>query len=250
MGENTYTRTRTILKNDDFEQMQQTLAFKYNCKNAIQLNVLIGCERSGIVRDSFAKLGCKSYSCDLVAATGNHFQQDIAEVIPTQRWHLIGLHPNCRKVCSSGNHVYAKEKLNERISDAKWIYDLWELAKTHAVCVYLENSIGVLPSLTMLGPATQIIQPHQFGHDASKSTALWLHNLPPLKPTKHVKPRYIDGLPRWANQTDSGQNKLAPTANRSQLRARTYPGIANAMAEQWLNWVQFQVDTAPESDKT
>lgn len=80
---------------------------------------------------------------------------------------------------------------------------------------------------------TQTIQPYQFGDDASKRTCLWLRGLPPLKPTGYFPPRIVNGKKRWSNQTDSGQNKLTPSADRGQLRAVTYPGVAEAMAEQW-----------------
>lgn len=71
------------------------------------------------------------------------------------------------------------------------------------------------------------------GHDASKQTCLWLRGLPKLIPTRHIAPRIVAGKPRWANQTDSGQNKLSPSPKRAIDRARTYQGIADAMAEQW-----------------
>jgi hypothetical protein len=81
----------------------------------------------------------------------------------------------------------------------------------------------------------QSIQPNQFGHDASKKTILWLRGIPPLiiDSADYVPPRMVDGKPRWANQTDSGQNKLAPSSHRAIDRARTYEGIAKAMAVQW-----------------
>lgn len=79
----------------------------------------------------------------------------------------------------------------------------------------------------------QIIQPYQFGHNASKSTCLWLKNLPLLTSTQYIEPRIIDGKKRWENQTDSGQNKLAPSEQRSTIRSKTYEGIAIAMAKQW-----------------
>ena len=41
------------------------------------------------------------------------------------------------------------------------------------------------------------------------------------------------GKPVWGNQTPSGQNKLGPSQDRAMLRAKTFPGIAQAMAEQW-----------------
>ena len=48
-----------------------------------------------------------------------------------------------------------------------------------------------------------------------------------------IEPRMVDGKPRWGNQTDSGQNKLAPSADRWKKRSETYQGIADAMAVQW-----------------
>jgi len=79
----------------------------------------------------------------------------------------------------------------------------------------------------------QVIHPYQFGHDASKSTCLWLKNLPLLRPTQFVEPRMVDGKKRWGNQTDSGQNKLGPSDTRWKERSKTYQGIAQAMAKQW-----------------
>jgi hypothetical protein len=84
-------------------------------------------------------------------------------------------------------------------------------------------------------PADQIIHPHQFGDDASKATGLWLNQLPPLEldPAQKVEPRIVNGLPRWGNQTDSGQNRLSPSEDRWLKRSETYQGIAKAMGEQW-----------------
>jgi hypothetical protein len=97
--------------------------------------------------------------------------------------------------------------------------------------IALENPIGCIS--TRIRPFDQAIHPYQFGHDASKKTCLWLKNLPPLRPTQFVEPRMVNGKPRWANQTDSGQNRLPPSADRWALRSETYKGIALAMAEQW-----------------
>lgn len=86
----------------------------------------------------------------------------------------------------------------------------------------------------------QIIHPHQFGDDASKATGLWLtKGVPPLEidPTSCVAPRIVNGRPRWANQTDSGQNRLSPSDTRWLERSATYPGIAAAMGTQWGKWL-------------
>jgi len=97
--------------------------------------------------------------------------------------------------------------------------------------VAIENPIGIMS--TLFRKPDQIIQPWQFGDDASKATCLWLRGLPLLKPTKIIAPRLVNGRPRWGNQTDSGQNKLPPSTDRATLRSITYPGIAAAMADQW-----------------
>jgi hypothetical protein len=103
---------------------------------------------------------------------------------------------------------------------------------THLCCKWaIENPIGTM-SRRYREP-DQIIQPYQFGEDASKATCLWLHGLPVLLPTRRIPGRIVDGREWWSNQTDSGQNKLPPSKHRAADRSRTYPGIADAMAEQW-----------------
>jgi hypothetical protein len=97
--------------------------------------------------------------------------------------------------------------------------------------IAIENPIGCIG--TRIRPADQIIQPYEYGDDASKATCLWLKGLSLLRPTARVAGRIVDGKERWANQTDSGQNRLAPSADRWKLRSTTYPGIAAAMADQW-----------------
>jgi hypothetical protein len=82
-------------------------------------------------------------------------------------------------------------------------------------------------------PPDQTVQPNQFGDDASKRTGLWLDRLAPLRPTKRVRGRLVNGVERWANQTDSGQNRVSPGENRWLERSATYPGIAAAMGDQW-----------------
>jgi hypothetical protein len=124
---------------------------------------------------------------------------------------------------------------------------------------YLENPVGIIG--TRVRKPTQTIQPYDFGEDASKRTCLWLQGFPRLRPTLYVPPRWVCQsckgvvpptaqkptacphcdvfgaklLPRWGNQTDSGQNRLGPSELRWKLRSKTYPGIAAAMAEQWGN---------------
>lgn len=125
----------------------------------------------------------------------------------------------------------------QEMENAAAFYNALADAKIDRIAI--ENSVmhGYAKRLTVrpifAGWVTQIIQPHQFGENASKATRLQLKNLPPLKPTSNVAPRMIGGKPRWENQTDSGQNRLGPSPTRSADRTKTYQGIANAMAEQW-----------------
>jgi len=102
--------------------------------------------------------------------------------------------------------------------------DGWDIGIFHPPCTYLCSS-GLHWNT------------RQFGHDASKATCLWLKGLPLLTPTTIVAPRFVTrggkSRPRWDNQTDSGQNRLGPSADRWALRSLTYPGIADAMADQW-----------------
>ena len=94
----------------------------------------------------------------------------------------------------------------------------------------LENPIGCIS--TRIRKPDQIIQPWEYGEDASKATCLWLKGLPLLQPT-NILPGGRKA--RRANQTPSGQNKLGPSPERAMLRAKTYRGIADAMAVQWAN---------------
>ncbi len=103
--------------------------------------------------------------------------------------------------------------------------------------VAIENP-GVSFASKAIRPPSQIIQPYQFGDDASKATGFWLSDgVPLLVGTKYCEPRIVDGKKRWANQTDTGQNRLSPSDDRWLKRSETYPGIAAAMGAQWGRWL-------------
>jgi len=195
------------------------------------MRVLIACEFSGIVRDAFAAHGHDVWSCDLLptSTSGQHIQGDVLDILD-QGWDLMIAHPNCQYLCSSGLHWNKRiEGRDLKTQDAlSFVRDLMN-APIDRICI--ENPVGRIG--TAIRKADQYVQPHQFGHDASKKTGLWLDNLPSLEPTQHITPRIVDGRERWSNQTDSGQNKLAPSPDRWKLRAQTYQGIADAMALQW-----------------
>lgn len=195
------------------------------------MKVLVACEYSGIVRDAFIKRGHFAMSCDLLPTDvpGPHYQGDVFDIIEKD-WDLMIAHPPCTYLCSSGLHWNGRVPGRQEKTDAalEFVRRLLD-ANIHRIA--LENPIGCISK--RIRKPEQIIQPHQFGDDASKATCLWLKNLPNLTPTNNIPPRIVDGKARWANQTDSGQNRLGPSDDRWKERSKTYQGIADAMASQW-----------------
>ena len=195
------------------------------------MKILVACEYSGTVRDAFIRIGHDAVSCDFLPteSPGPHYQGDVADIIHDE-WDMLIAFPPCTYLCSSGLHWNSRTPgRSEKTERALQFVHFLMNAPIQKIAI--ENPIGCIG--TRIRPQDQIIQPHQFGHDASKSTCLWLKGLPRLTPTKHIAPRMIGHRPRWANQTDSGQNKLPPSKDRWKERSVTYKGIAEAMAEQW-----------------
>jgi hypothetical protein len=186
------------------------------------------------VREAFRRKGHDAYSCDLLPAADQskqHIQGDVLAVI-NDDWDLMIAHPPCTYLCRSGLHWNHKRPGRALLTEEALEF-VRSLLGAPIPRIALENPRGRIG--TAIRPADQTVQPYEFGDDASKTTCLWLKNLPLLrKPAElYVQPRWIDGKPRWGNQTDSGQNKLSPSKDRWALRSVTYAGIANAMAEQW-----------------
>lgn len=194
------------------------------------MKVLIGCERFGVLRDAFARRGHDAWSCDLVAAPGNHIRGDVLNVIDgtvSHGWDLAIFHPDCTYLSVSGLH-WSKRRPDRAARTERALKFVRKLMSCKIPRLAIENPIGCISS--RIRKPDQIIQPWQFGDDASKATCLWLKGLPLLKPT-NVLPGGKKA--RRANQTASGQNKLGPSPERAMLRAKTYQGIADAMADQW-----------------
>lgn len=130
-------------------------------------------------------------------------------------------HPPCTHLAVSGARWFkGKEKEQQEALD---FVQLLLDAPIPKIC--LENPVSIISS--RIRKPDQIIQPWMFGEDASKTTCLWLKNLPKLEPTNIIKKE------RYANQTPSGQNRLGPSPDRWKERSKTYEGIAAAMAAQW-----------------
>lgn len=210
------------------------------------MRVLIACERSGIVREAFRARGHDAFSCDLVAAEDGspfHLIGDALEIIRTTQADLVITHPPCTRLANSGVlRLYRGGKKINGIDPVKWA-ELEQGSRFFAGFLRFKGKL-VIENPIMHGhakrlieeysgfemPRPQVIQPHEFGDPESKATCLWLYGVPELKATNRLK---LPECGHWANQTPSGQNKLGPSKERAILRARTYRGIADAMAEQW-----------------
>ena len=221
------------------------------------MRVLIACEESQAVCKAFMELGHEAYSCDLLPCSGGHpewhIQKDVFEVI-NLGWDLMIAHPPCTFLASSGvawlshpddrdlpfedrrPHPKFPNRRNDMEDSIKFVSMLYNSTIGK---IAIENPIGLLSSRWM--KPTQIIQPWMFGDEATKSTCLWLKNLPPLQPTdivgKGERFEWIDSKtgkkksqPMWYYKAlkDSKTKE-----ERQTLRSKTFQGIANAMAKQW-----------------
>ncbi|MGA1295851.1 MAG: DNA cytosine methyltransferase [Burkholderiaceae bacterium] len=194
------------------------------------MKVLIACEYSGTVRDAFLRLGHDAMSCDLLPTEkpGPHYQGNVLDVI-SQDWDLMIAHPPCTYLSVSGMHWTARGLRDPKLTEDALDF-VQQLLNAPIPRIALENPVSIISS--RIRKPDQIVQPYEYGHDASKKTCLWLKNLPPLTPTKHIPPRIIEGKKRWSNQTNTGQNRLSPSPDRWKHRSATYSGIASAMAAQ------------------
>ena len=207
------------------------------------MKVLIACEFSGVVREAFRRRGHDAWSCDLLPTEipGNHIVGDCFDVLRWYPWELLVFHWPCTYMLLSGVRWFTTTPRNPRpgvlYGAARWQAMVRDSLRFKAL---LECGIPRIcgENPTMCGEAqriigrhwTQRIQPWQYGHGETKATFLWLVGLPRLQPT-HCRNDLI-ALPEPAGR-EQRIHKMAPSPTRSKERSRTYPGIAEAMAEQW-----------------
>ena len=191
------------------------------------MRVLVACESSGRVRDAFRAAGHDAVSCDVLPteAPGPHIEGDVLPHL-ADGWDMIVAFPPCTHLAVSGARHFAAKRADGRQQEG--IAFFLAIAAAPVAKLAIENPVGIMSSLYR--KPDQVIQPWQFGHDASKTTCLWLRGLPHLVPTDVLT---MPERGRWANQTASGQNRLGPSPDRWKQRSATYPGIASAMAAQW-----------------
>lgn len=180
------------------------------------MKVLVACEFSGTVRDAFCQCGHTAVSADILPSEkpGEHYQGDVRDIL-SDGWDLMIAHPPCTHLAVSGARWF-KFKQQEQQEALEFVKELMEAPIPK---IAIENPISIISS--RIRKPDQIVQPWMFGHGETKSTCLWLKNLPKLEPTD-----IVDGR-------EARIHKMAPSPDRWRERSRTYQGIAHAMAIQW-----------------
>lgn len=213
------------------------------------MRILIACEFSGIVREAFARRGHDAWSCDLLPTEipGQHIQGDVLAILD-DGWDLMIAHPPCTYLSYVGTrHWNDTGRIAKRLEALEFFRILWE-APINRICI--ENPKGC--ASPVIAKYSQEIQPYYFGDRAIKTTWLWLKNLPPLRHLSsdtlfdgktHVdKPDPIyflktNGKPiHWVEANHGGKN-----------RSVFWPGIAEAMADQWSDDLRLGTTASADS---
>ena len=227
------------------------------------MKILIACEESQAVCTAFRKLGHEAFSCDLQECSGGHPEWHImGDVLPLingncefdtvdgthhaidGKWDMLIAHPPCTYLTVAANKLYNIEKYGDkavkRLSDREKAIDFF-MQFVNADCdrIAIENPVGVIS--TRYRKPDCIIQPYQFGHNVRKTTCLWLKGLPALQPTNIVEPEIIHSKGKsggysgasWTVKDENGKTLSYKDPRVAKARSKTFPGIAQAMAEQW-----------------
>ena len=211
------------------------------------MKILVACEESQAVTKELRKLGHEAYSCDILECSGGHpewhLQQDVRDLLK-QKWDMILAFPPCTHLATSGTRHFEKKRLDGRQKEAIEFFMLFEDLDCPKVAI--ENPVNIIggeyikkhfPELCEkynFRKSDQRIQPYEYGHDAKKTTCLWLKGLPKLIPTEIVEPRIItlkNGKKFSADYMEGVKRSKA--GEGSVARSKTYIGIAKAMATQW-----------------
>ncbi len=211
-----------------------------------KLKVLIACEESQAVTKAFRKLGHEAFSCDLLPCSGGypewHIQGDALAEAYSGKYDMMIAHPPCTYLAVSGARwLYNKDgspNAQRYKNQSEGLEFVQKLMDAPIEYIAIENPVSVISS--KIRKPEQIIQPYQFGDEASKKTCLWLKNLYNLEHTKLVGKgtffEWVDKNGKTKRQAqwymDALSNAKTPEERRT-LRSKTFDGIANAMADQW-----------------
>ena len=193
------------------------------------MKVLVACEESQEVCKAFRALGHESYSCDIEPCSGGHtewhLQCDALELLKI-KWDMILAFPPCTYLSNAGaKHLFRGGVLNrERYQKGLEAKDFF-LKFLNADCPHICVENPVSSRIYEMPPYTQEVQPWMFGHPVQKKTRLWLKGLPPLEPTNIDAPK--------CGCHEAGTWFMKGGKDRQKNRAKTFPGLARAMAQQW-----------------
>ncbi len=195
------------------------------------MKILVACEESQEVTKAFRAKGHEAWSCDLQECSGGHpewhMQEDVSRFIENP-WPLDMMiaFPPCTYLCLPGAHYLHKQpgRWNKLIEARIFFMNIFD-CEVEKICI--ENPAP--HRYSRLPAYSQIINPWQFGHEISKRTCLWLKGLPPLFNTD---PRLNRGERYTRKDGTTSNSKWYAKANKKE-RSKTFPGIAQAMAEQW-----------------
>jgi len=222
---------------------------------------IIGYSRDPVTVTRLRAMGIEAWTCDILPAEHEwHIQGDMWEVAD-RPWGFGIFHPMC--TCLTVSAAWAFEDpdfdrfpgvgYHQKVKPGTLVGQSRRDARDDALQNFrrllalpypkaIENPAPSFIS-SAIRPPDQTIQPFMFGADASKRTGLWLDRLPKLRPTSRCPGRMVERprgsgrmVERWSNQTDAGQNRLSPSDDRWLERSKTYPGIADAFADQWGGW--------------
>jgi hypothetical protein len=196
------------------------------------MRILIACEMSGRVRDAMIARGHDAVSCDILPSMtqGPHIQGDVLQVIQDP-WDMVIGFPPCTDLAASNAHLLKVKAQDGRTAAA--IAFFLTIYGANAPRVAVENPVGVIPR--HFRKADQIVNPYQFGDPYLKKTCLWLRGLPNLIPTHnlHSYPEPPAYFHHGSGYNVKTRTRALGRAYRAAERSMTFPGIANAMAEQW-----------------
>ena len=194
---------------------------------------LLACEKSQAVTKEMRRIGVEAYSCDIEECTGGHPEWHICgDVTPLlrEKWDMIIAFPPCTHLAASGARWFQEKRADGRQQSGIDFFMMF--TRVDCDLLGIENPVGIMS--TEYRKPDQIIQPYEFGDSFSKRTCLWLRGLPKLVPTEIVDCGEIitfdsgKKMPKWYADAFS-----LDAHARAELRSKTFPGIARAMAEQW-----------------
>lgn len=153
---------------------------------------------------------------------GPHYHGDVMD-LRTEDWDLVIAFPPCTYLSYAGNrHWNNPGRAEQREAGVKFARQFEDWAPKVAI----ENPTSYL-QVAWRKP-DQRINPWQFGDPYRKKTCLWLKNLPPLMSTDLTMP-----IANWVASGKAWQTTLPQLHSSARMRAKSFEGIAAAMADQW-----------------